>query len=67
MTDSIYTAERLLDGDSDKLTENGWVVLNNETGKTNIVFCALSDNSAETAINLLLSSEPADEPPTEGT
>jgi len=60
MTDSIYTAERLSD------TENGWVVLNNETGKTIFVFCALSDNSAETAISLLLSPEPADEPPTEG-
>ena len=53
-----YTAQQIAD------TTNGWLITNNETGKQNIVFCRLDENTAEDAVKVL---ESANQPATEET
>ena len=44
---STYTTQRIAD------TENGWLVIHNETGKKDLVFCRLDANTAEDAVAVL--------------
>ena len=41
-------------------TDNGWVVVNNETGKRHTVFCNLAANSEADAIELTKSQPEGD-------
>ena len=44
---STYTAQRIAD------TDNGWLIIHNETGKKDLVFCRLDANTAEDAVAVL--------------
>tara|TARA_B100002019_G_C21146264_1_gene535822 strand:+ start:33 stop:206 length:174 start_codon:yes stop_codon:yes gene_type:complete len=44
---STYTTQRIAD------TENGWLLIHNETGKKDLVFCRLDANTAEDAVAVL--------------
>ena len=47
---NIYTVLRIDD------TENGWMIIHNDTGKQNAVFCRLDANTAEDAVAVLESA-----------
>lgn len=44
---STYTTQRIAD------TDNGWLIIHNETGKKDLVFCRLDANTAEDAVAVL--------------
>lgn len=45
-----YTAQRIAN------TDNGWSVVNVETGRRTLVFCHVDTNTAEDAVQLFLES-----------
>ena len=44
---ATYNAQRITN------TDNGWLLIHNETGKQDLVFCAENANTAEDAIAVL--------------
>lgn len=50
-----HTAQRIED------TDNGWLVIHNETGKKHVVFCNENANTAEDAVALLTTGTTGDE------
>ena len=49
-----YTAQRI------EGTDNGWMLIDNETGKKHLVFCNANANTAEDAATLLENKDEGD-------